>query len=355
MAIDVRAILDDGEVFQRVGTDIFGLDLPLMVGRFDVTTTPGSVYVDLTEGKSGGDELVGGSGSGDNLTLSSTSHATKGRVLFEDEVTLLSGGKTYTSGPNYQMLVTDAATVNFTTGNFGSIILANLTVTFNQTTASIPGVMMNHNATYKNAAASGIIALGQFPTVLIQPTIQGDTSAITQATQTDILSRTKFSRANSGSLTVTNWVQFEAGSQATSVDTGTTITNRTAFVVRDPQGSGTLVNNTGLFIAAMTKGTTTNIGISNGSQLRQIAPATFGADATATYGIHMQATTGDAGSIHLAEVTTTPTNPSSGAGVVMYHKANLFVLAYNDAGTMRYKYLDMTGTGVTWVHTTSAP
>ena len=35
--------------------------------------------------------------------------------------------------------------------------------------------------------------------------------------------------------------------------------------------------------------------------------------------------------------------------------ADLLIIQFNDAGTVRYKYLDLTGTGVTWVHTTSAP
>ena len=38
-----------------------------------------------------------------------------------------------------------------------------------------------------------------------------------------------------------------------------------------------------------------------------------------------------------------------------YCNGSKFILRYNDSGTVRYKYLDMAGTGVTWVHTTTAP
>lgn len=38
-----------------------------------------------------------------------------------------------------------------------------------------------------------------------------------------------------------------------------------------------------------------------------------------------------------------------------YQKNGKIIFQYNDGGTVRYKYLDLTGTGVTWVHTTTAP
>ena len=55
------------------------------------------------------------------------------------------------------------------------------------------------------------------------------------------------------------------------------------------------------------------------------------------------------------EDATTPANPTAGAQMRVYMKADKLIIQFNDAGTVRYKYLDLTGTGVTWVHTTSAP
>ena len=52
---------------------------------------------------------------------------------------------------------------------------------------------------------------------------------------------------------------------------------------------------------------------------------------------------------------TTPTAPSQDEEVKIYVKANKLIIMWNDAGTTRYKYLDLTGTGVTWTHTTSEP
>lgn len=56
-----------------------------------------------------------------------------------------------------------------------------------------------------------------------------------------------------------------------------------------------------------------------------------------------------------ANANATPDTPASSSEVKMYLKGNKIVFQYNDAGTVRYKYLDLSGTGVTWVHTTTAP
>lgn len=61
------------------------------------------------------------------------------------------------------------------------------------------------------------------------------------------------------------------------------------------------------------------------------------------------------GGILLPELSGTPGIPSAGIAMQIYMKADKFVIQFNDGGTVRYKYLDLTGTGVTWVHTTSAP
>ena len=59
--------------------------------------------------------------------------------------------------------------------------------------------------------------------------------------------------------------------------------------------------------------------------------------------------------IHLDPATTTPPIPAAGEANI-YFKGSLFIIQYDDGGaTTRYKYLDLAGTGVTWVHTTVAP
>ena len=61
------------------------------------------------------------------------------------------------------------------------------------------------------------------------------------------------------------------------------------------------------------------------------------------------------GTTKLIEIATTPATPVSGQELNIYVKGDKLIFQFNNAGTVRYKYLDLTGTGVTWVHTTTAP
>lgn len=62
-----------------------------------------------------------------------------------------------------------------------------------------------------------------------------------------------------------------------------------------------------------------------------------------------------AGALTFDEESVTPSNPSQDNQVRMYLKADKLVIQFNNAATVRYKYLDLTGTTVTWIHTTTAP
>lgn len=55
------------------------------------------------------------------------------------------------------------------------------------------------------------------------------------------------------------------------------------------------------------------------------------------------------------KTASTPSSPANGTEFNLYYKSNKFIIQYNDGGTVRYKYLDLTGTGVTWVQTTTPP
>lgn len=60
--------------------------------------------------------------------------------------------------------------------------------------------------------------------------------------------------------------------------------------------------------------------------------------------------------LRLTEAANSPgINPTQGTELNLYMKGDKLVIQFNDGGTMRYKYLDLTGTGVTWQHSTTAP
>ena len=46
---------------------------------------------------------------------------------------------------------------------------------------------------------------------------------------------------------------------------------------------------------------------------------------------------------------------ASNENCYVYMKGTNLIIKYNDGGTTRYKYLNLSGTGVTWVHSTSEP
>ena len=52
---------------------------------------------------------------------------------------------------------------------------------------------------------------------------------------------------------------------------------------------------------------------------------------------------------------STPAAPAVSSEAKIYVKSNRLIIQYNDAGTVRYKSLLLTGTGTTWAHTTTEP
>lgn len=61
------------------------------------------------------------------------------------------------------------------------------------------------------------------------------------------------------------------------------------------------------------------------------------------------------GSLAIQEIGSTPADPSSGNRAVVYVKGDKLVVAFKDGGTMRYRSMPLTGTSVTWTHSTAAP
>jgi hypothetical protein len=88
-----------------------------------------------------------------------------------------------------------------------------------------------------------------------------------------------------------------------------------------------------------------------------LTPATKGARLNVGNEIFIDGEGGSGGqtAITFYPSSVTPSTPSATNEASVYIKGTKLIFQYNDAGTVRYKYLDLTGTGVTWVHTTTAP
>ena len=50
----------------------------------------------------------------------------------------------------------------------------------------------------------------------------------------------------------------------------------------------------------------------------------------------------------------TPSAPANSISRI-YQRGTKLIVQYGDSGTTRYKYLELSGTGATWTHTTTAP
>jgi len=61
------------------------------------------------------------------------------------------------------------------------------------------------------------------------------------------------------------------------------------------------------------------------------------------------------GALAIPNAMQTPNAPAVSSEAKIYVRNNKLIVQYNDNSTVRYKYLDLSGTGVTWVHTTTAP
>lgn len=59
--------------------------------------------------------------------------------------------------------------------------------------------------------------------------------------------------------------------------------------------------------------------------------------------------------VTLNEIGTTPGAPSTSNQANFYVKNDKFIIQFDDAGTVRYKWLDLNGVGVLWMTSTTAP
>lgn len=234
-------------------------------------------------GRVGGQALNGDTASGGNLTLVSTAHVTKGKLLFGtsgyDEVNNRLGiGHTVPAGSVHAKITADAE----------SLLRAEATSAVGTSSRSTINALAD-------TANCNVVAHGTARTVT--------RCGITLGGWSELLAL-----AGSGLIVSTN--------NSTPVVFGTNNVERVRI-----------------------DASATKVGIG------QVAPATA---------LHVGANAG-LGAVTLDKEASTPANPASSAECRVYHKGSLIVFQYNDAGTVRYKSLDLSGTGVTWVHATVAP
>lgn len=201
---------------------------------FDVTESPAgeaNVVIDLSEGVSGGRTLVGGTAAGDNLTITSTSNASKGTVIVEDNSSgrMIVGGSTVpTSSAIGQVFAVNSAARTFSAA--GTITISDL--------RAAPTINTTAGATITNGDLT------------IIPTVSVNVANITGVA---------FQAGPAGSSTTTTTVAKGVQAFATSAGSSNTVTTARSVEAQVGALIGPVTNSVGVEILNNSfLGTTTN-------------------------------------------------------------------------------------------------
>lgn len=193
------------------------------------------------------------------------------------------GPANYTSGQTQKFItINDGTTITGNALNPVSAVIAAGTYNFTADQAAFANhLIFLHSTVYKNdPSLTGSIGLANIH-FYNAPTYQADTNATTSNTVgAGFGDNPTFSRINAGTLTVGQWINFQAGGTS---NTGVTITNRRGLWVNNVAG-GTITTQTGVEIDDISTGTT-KIGIrqkGTNAHNRIVGATSIGNDAAPT-------------------------------------------------------------------------
>lgn len=146
-----------------------------------------------------------------------------------------------------------------------------------------------------------------------------------------------------------------------SAASGKTVAKYIGVSIGGGAGFGTSTLSVGLDIGvtnSLTGTTVWNMQCGNNNSYHQ-GKFTFGGTGTPTWDIHVQGGNAATNGVGIDVSTTGPTAPASnGSAVLSVFKGttNYYLLVtFNDAGTTRYRYMELNGTTATWTEGTSLP
>lgn len=181
----------------------------------------------------------------------------------------------------------------------------------------------------------------------VSPAFTGDSTATTATAVIGTATQT-------GNHTVSTLIGGQFTAQTADANSTATLAVALDLVAQKALGLGTMT--TSVLLRGLTNGGATAWNFQFGDfQSYHIGKMTLGASTAPVYALDLRGTAQDRGVIALAETASTPTNPSQSDRLIMYFKGDTLVFGFNDAGTMRYLSIAMTGTGTTWTHGTAAP
>jgi len=233
----------------------------------------------LLTGRSTGQTLSGGSGSGETLTLESTSHSTKGQINLKDETRLRTSAASI-SGLTDKWALRHSA--NLTGDNTGwySVLGVDGTIT-NPGFAALFGVGTFWTGTPFRIDITSGSSLGSFSALWTQTRFRANAVNVTGGSPVMISLLTTYEK--SGAVTMTG-IPHKDITMGMAVDTGCTVDTRIGATFSEATVSGTLTSQTGFYVAALTKATT-NIAIQSvgtTTESRHAGPLMLGIDAAPT-------------------------------------------------------------------------
>jgi len=228
-----------------------GVDHGLLTGLADDDHTQ---YA-LLAGRSGGQSLIGGTASGDDLTLTSTSNtANRGSIIIG------SAAHTYTADTD-MILRSAAISLDFASAT-GTFLTFAPTITYDQAGNVFGGYFVfDNNPTYTNPSTEAN-SPGPLISFFDRPVIRANSQAWTIASHDSFLSQPTLNRLTSGGPTVTSLYHFRASGG--TIDTASTVTTRYGLYIDDMTVNGVLNTQVGVEILNLTAATT-DIGFRNAS------------------------------------------------------------------------------------------
>lgn len=384
-AVDYLLIYDDSTAsHRRVG-------LGVLNGAWDHGTITGLGDDDHTQylllaGRAGGQSVIGGTASGNDLALSANTatfaHGNAGRIKLNERLAF-TGSWNLGTNPSVNFVETTQA---LTVGT-GSILLSLQGFRFAPTVAYDTSLVAAFCPTFRSEIQlrpttsvndTGLVAVG----FAADNMYAANAASITPQALAlgGYMARPSLKIIAGASETVTDVFGYATNYTVDTlsgygvIGANCTATTYAHFWARPPTKNGTITNEYGLKIDALTGGGTLIAGVhcsiaqgaakwglcfSGDADNALLGGLALGTSSTAPDTIlHVRANsaaTARRGAITFEEDSANPGSPTSGSQMRVYMKADKFVIQYNDGGTVRYKYLDLTGTGVTWTHTTAAP
>jgi len=313
--------------------------------------------------------LAGRSGTGNNALLSTSADGqiigsgiaagnldlrASNQTDYTGAVTVGKGAGDYGTTSAYALKIWPDGLRIGLTGLAAGVAFTGTLVQDTDTLFGLPSIQLLFGGyTHENVAGcTGIATSTPFYGAITQRNVTAvnSTGAVVSYVSTPVVTRTA-----AGTMTATEESSY---SSAIRVD------NATATLARDfaartgsIAGGGAITTHIGLDIETLVGTTPVSIR-SSGAAIDarhaggvRLGLSTAGADTL----LHLTGTASRVAAITLDEESNTPANPTADSQMRMYCRANKVIFQWLDGATARYKYLDLTGTGVTWVHTTTAP